>query len=55
MEENNQPHYQALPENRLTPFNTGFNMLVVTVLQRHTQNTDGYASSSNGPTTHATI
>jgi hypothetical protein len=22
--------------------------------QRHTQNTDGYASSSNGPTTHTT-
>jgi hypothetical protein len=30
MEENNQPRHQTIPENRLTPFNTGFNMLVAT-------------------------
>jgi hypothetical protein len=30
MEKNNKPHHQKIPENRLTPFNTGFNMLFVT-------------------------
>jgi hypothetical protein len=30
VEENNQPHHQTIPENRLTPLKTGFNMLFVT-------------------------
>jgi hypothetical protein len=30
MEENHQPQHWAISENRLTPLNTGFNMLVVT-------------------------
>jgi hypothetical protein len=30
MEENHQPHHQTIPENRITPFNTGLNILIVT-------------------------
>jgi hypothetical protein len=30
MEENHQPYHQTISENRFTPFNTGFNMLIVT-------------------------
>jgi hypothetical protein len=30
MEENHQPYHQTISENRLTPFNTGLNMLVLT-------------------------
>jgi hypothetical protein len=37
------------------PFNTGFNTLIVTGPEKHTENTGGCALSSNGPTPHATI
>jgi hypothetical protein len=32
MEEDHKPYHQAIPENILTPFNTGFNILVITGL-----------------------
>jgi hypothetical protein len=37
------------------PFNTGFNMLIVTGPSKTQKDTDGYVSYSNGPKTHATI
>jgi hypothetical protein len=37
------------------PFNTGFNMIIVRGHLQQTPNTDGYASSSSGPTAHIMI